>query len=154
MPPQRLPYGKPFVLQLAYDLADFEMVRAHWAKNFLRRFGPDAPVRALMARALHQIRADGYVLRTHYVFPLADVAVDSDEDTREAQVHEALAQLGDVCFRFELPTQQRCHVRHLLNGADQQVNGYTSTHVTLVFNPQLGPYLFNVAQLDELFPPA
>lgn len=50
------------MLHLAYDLADFELVRAHWTGYFVRECPPGAPVRALMARVLHQIRAAGHVV--------------------------------------------------------------------------------------------
>lgn len=153
-PLRRLPYTTPFVLQLAYDLADFKLVRAHWTKNFLRRYKPDESARALMARVLHQIREDGYVLREYYVFPLEEVTSDSEEVTRAEQVHGALHQLNAVVFAFEMPTQRHYHVRHLLDSAQERLSGYTSTDVTVLFNPQLLHYLLNVAQLDELFPPA
>jgi hypothetical protein len=151
-PRRRLPYRKPFVLQLAYDLADFKLVRAHWAKNFLRRFSPDEPAHALMARVLHQIRVDGYVVRDYYVFPLDEVTSDSEEATREEQAYCALNQLNSISFPFEMPTQRIYHRRHLLDGTKMRRNGYTSTCVTVLFNPQLRDYLLNVAQLDELFP--
>lgn len=153
-PRRRLPYATPFVLQLAYDLADFKVVRAHWAKNFLRRFGPDEPARALMARVLDQIRVDGYVVREYYVFPLGEVTIDSEEATREEQAYCALNQLNAVSFPFEMPTQRIYHRRHLLDGTKERLSGLTSTGVTVLFNPQLRDYLLNVAQLDELFPPA
>jgi hypothetical protein len=35
------------VLHLAYDLADFELVRAHWTGYFVRKHPPGSPVRAL-----------------------------------------------------------------------------------------------------------
>lgn len=153
-PCRRLPYRTPFVLQLAYDLADFKLVRAHWTKNFLRRFSADEPVHALLARVLHQIRVDGYVVREYYVFPLEEVTIESAEATREQQAYCALNQLDSVCFRFEMPTQRIYHPRHLLDGTKERVSGFTSTCVTVLFNPQLRDYLLNVAQLDELFPPA
>lgn len=154
MPTPRLPYSTPFVLQLAYDLADFKLVRAHWAKNFRRKFGPTEPVHALMARVLHQIRADGYVLRDAYVFPLDEVTTLSQEATREQQAYCALNQLEAVSFPFEMPTERRYHRRPLLNGSAALPSHYTSTSVRVVFNPQLRNYLLNVAQLDELFPPS
>lgn len=153
-PRRRLPYRTPFVMQLAYDLADFELVRAHWAKNFLSRFSADEPVHALMARVLHQIRVDGYVVREYYIFPLSEVTIESGEATREQLIYCALNQLNDVCFRFEMPTQRIYHPRHLLDGTKPRCSGFTSTCVTVLFNPQLRNYLLNVAQLDELFPPA
>jgi hypothetical protein len=158
-PRRRLPYAKPFVLQLAYDLADFRLVRAHWTKYFLRHFGPHEPMRALMARVLHQIRADGYVVRAYYVFPLdevtlAEVTIDGTAATREEQAYCALQQLDAVIFPFEMPTQKMYHLRHLLDSTQPRLSGYTSTDVTVLFNPQLRDYLLNVAQLDELFPPA
>jgi hypothetical protein len=155
IPPQRrLPDRKPFVLHLAYDLADYKQVRAHWAKNFLRRFSPDEPVHALMRRVLHQIRVDGYVVREHYVFPLDEVTSHSEEATREEQVYCALKQLNSISFPFEVPAQQTYHCLHLLDGSRKRRNGYNSTCVTVLFNPHLRDYLLNVAQLDELFPPA
>ncbi|MBC8082659.1 MAG: hypothetical protein H7Z21_05550, partial [Hymenobacter sp.] len=51
-PPRRLPFSPPFVLRLAYDEADFKMVRAHWTKNFVRKVPPGEPVHRLMARVL------------------------------------------------------------------------------------------------------
>jgi hypothetical protein len=151
--PRRLPYARPFVLQLAYDLADFKLVRAHWTKHFLRRFGPGEPARALMARVLQQIRVDGYVVREYYVFPLDEVTIDSEEATRDEQAYCALHQLDSVSFPFEMPTQKLYHLRNMLDSTQQRLSGYTSTSVTVLFNPQLRNYLLNVAQLDELFPP-
>ncbi|AMR29552.1 hypothetical protein A0257_22270 [Hymenobacter psoromatis] len=141
------------MLQLAFDLADFKQVRAHWKKHFLRRFRPTDPVHALMGRVLHQIRTDGYVVRESYVFPLDEVAVASEDCTQEEQARTALYQLDSVCFFFEMPTQQIYVPRHLLDSTQPQGSHYTSTSVTVLFNPQLREYLLNVAQLDELFPP-
>ena len=69
-PPRRLPVSTPFVLRLAYEQADFKMVRTHWNKNFVRKFLPGEPVHFLMARVLHQIRADGYVIRDQLRVPV------------------------------------------------------------------------------------
>lgn len=149
--PQRLPYSTPFVLQLAYDLADFKLVRAHWAKYFTRKFRSDEPVHALMARVLHQIREDGYIVREYYVFPLEEVTTPG-EHTREELIYCALNQLDSVRFSFEMPTLRRYHIRCLLDATKELLSGYTSTTVTVLFNPQLRSYLLNVAQLDELFP--
>ena len=151
---RRLPYARPFVLQLAYDLADFKLVRTHWTKHFLRRFDPSEPVHALMARVLRQIRADGYVVREYYVFPLEEVTIDAAGATREEQAYCALHQLDSVYFPFEMPTQRMYHRRNMLDTTQERLSGYTSTSVTVLFNPQLRNYLLNVSQLDELFPPS
>ncbi len=152
MHPQ-LPDATPFVLHPAYELADFKLVRAHWTKHFLRRFGADEPVHALMARVLHQIRADGYAVRERYAFPLADVtAPPLPGATRQEQAHRAVDQLNGVVFGFRTPTGQDFHLRHLLDGTAPRPTGGGDAAVTVSFNPHLGPYLRNVAQLDEMLP--
>lgn len=153
-PRRRLPGAPPSVLQPAQELADFNAVRAHWEENFMQRFGPAEPARVLMARVLDQIRVDGHVLRESYVFPLGEVTTDSGEATRAEQAYCALNQLNAVCFAFELPAQRLYYPRHLLDSAREQVSGYTSTSVTVLFNPQLRDYLLNVARLDEPLLPA
>lgn len=150
-PPRRLPFSSPFVLRLAYDEADFKMVRTHWTKNFVRKFPPGEPVHRLMARVLHQIRTDGYVVREHYLFPLAEVTTPG-EHTREEQMYCALHQLDSVMFRFEMPTLRQYHVRRLLDDTKERQTGCVDGLVTLLFNPALRNYLLNVAQLDEVLP--
>ena len=150
-PPRRLPFSAPFVLRLAYDEADFKMVRTHWTKHFVRKFPPGEPVHRLMARVLHQIRADGYVIREHYLFPLAEVTT-AGEDTREEQMYCALHQLDSVMFRFEAPALRQYHVRRLLDDTKERQIGCVDGVVTLLFNPALRNYLLNVAQLDEALP--
>jgi hypothetical protein len=151
-PPRRLPTATPFVLRLAYDLADFKLVRTHWTKNFVHKFAPDQPVHQLMARVLHQIRADGYVVREHYLFPLEEVTM-LREAARTEQVHCALHQLGSVVLAFDMPTLQQYHERPLLDRTKEREVGCVDGVVTLLFNPVLRDYLLNVAQLDEVLPP-
>ncbi len=151
---RRLPHATPFVLHLAYDLADFKMVRAHWAKHFTRKFGPDEPVHALMARVLRQIRADGYVLRAHYAFPLAEVVTPRPAGaTPEEQIYCALHQLDSVVFHFETPALRQFTPRALLDSSQERLTGCDGTRVRVLFNPGLRHYLLNVAQLDEVFAP-
>ena len=150
-PPRRLPFTPPFVLRLAYDEADFKMVRTHWNKNLVRKFPPGEPVHRLMARVLHQIRTDGYVIREHYLFPLEEVTT-LGADTREEQMHCALHQLDAVLFRFEAPALRQYHVRRLLDDTKDRQTGCVDGLVTLLFNPALRNYLLNVAQLDEALP--
>ncbi len=150
-PPRRLPFSAPFVLRLAYDEADFKMVRTHWNRNFVRKFPPGEPVHRLMARVLHQIRADGYVIREHYLFPLEEVTTPG-ADTPEEQVYCALLQLDAVMFRFEAPALRQYHVRRLLDDTKERQIGCVEGVVTLLFNPALRNYLLNVAQLDEALP--
>lgn len=152
-PPRRLPHATPFVLRLAYDLADFKLVRAHWTKNFGRKFPPGEPGHHLMDRVLHQIRADGYVVREYYVFPLEEVTHDSAENTREEQICCALHQLDSVMFAFEMATLRQYHPRRLLDDTKERRSGCEEGLVTLLFNPILREYLLNVAQLDEVLPP-
>ncbi len=149
--PRRLPPATPFVLRLAYDLADFKLVRTHWTKNFVRKFAPDQPVHQLMARVLHHIRADNYVVREHYLFPLEEVTM-LREAARTEQVHCALHQLGSVVFAFKMPTLQQYHERPLLDHTKKREVGCVDGVVTLLFNPVLRDYLLNVAQLDEVLP--
>lgn len=150
-PPRRLPFTPPFVLRLAYDEADFKMVRTHWTKNFVRKFPPGEPVHRLMARVLHQIRTDGYVIRDYYVFPWEEVTT-LGEDTPEEQMYCALHQLDSVMFRFEMPALRQYHVRRLLDDTKERRIGCVDGLVTLLFNPALRNYLLNVAQLDEVLP--
>ena len=150
-PPRRLPFSAPFVLRLAYDEADFKMVRTHWNKHFVRKFPLGEPVHRLMARVLHQIRTDGYVIREHYAFPLEEVTI-LGEDTREEQMYCALHQLDSVMFRFEAPALRQYHVRRLLDDTKERHIGCVDGVVTLLFNPALRNYLLNVAQLDEVLP--
>lgn len=149
--PRRLPFSSPFVLRLAYDEADFRMVRTHWTKHFVRKFPPGEPVHRLMARVLHQIRTDGYVIREHYLFPLEEVTTPG-ADTREEQLYCALHQLDAVMFRFEAPALRQYHVRRLLDDTKERQIGCVDGLVTLLFNPALHNYLLNVAQLDEVLP--
>ena len=150
-PHRRLPFSPPFVLRLAYDETDFKMVRTHWTKHFVRKFPPGEPVHRLMARVLHQIRADGYVIREHYLFPLAEVTT-LGADTPEEQMYCALHQLDSVMFRFEAPALRQYHVRRLLDDTKERQIGCVDGVVTLLFNPALRNYLLNVAQLDEALP--
>ncbi len=150
-PPRRLPFSPPFVLRPAYDQADFKMVRTHWNKNFVRKFPPGEPVHRLMARVLHQIRTDGYVIRDHYLFPLEEVTTPG-ENTPEEQIYCALHQMDAVMFRFEAPALRQYHVRRLLDDTKERQIGCVDGVVTLLFNPALRDYLLNVAQLDEMLP--
>lgn len=150
-PPPRLPVSTPFVLRLAYEQADFKMVRTHWNKNFVRKFSPSEPVHFLMARVLHQIRTDGYVIRDHYAFPLEEVTTPG-KNTPEEQIYCALHQLDTVTFSFEMAALKRYHVRRLLDDTQEYWNGCVDGLVTLLFNPRLRNYLLNVAQLDEVLP--
>ena len=150
-PPRRLPFTPPFVLRLAYDEADFKMVRTHWNRHFVRKFPPGEPVHRLMARVLHQIRTDGYVIREHYVFPLEEVTT-LGEDTREEQMYCALHQLDSVMFSFEAPALRQYHMRRLLDDTKERQTECIDGLVTLLFNPALRNYLLNVAQLDEVLP--
>ena len=149
--PRRLPFSTPFVLRLAYEQADFKMVRTHWNKNFVRKFPPGEPVHLLMARVLHQIRADGYVIRDHYVFPLLGLTTPG-ENTPEDQMYCALHQLDAVKFSFEMAALKHYHVRRLLDDSKERRIGCVDGVVTLLFNPVLRNYLLNVAQLDEMLP--
>lgn len=151
---RRLPHATPFVLHLAYDLADFKMVRAHWTKNFTRQFKPDEPVHALMARVLHQIRADGYVVREYYAFPFDEgLTPGSAGATPEEQIYCALRQLDSIVFHFETPALRQFLPRALLDGTHERHFGGNGTQLTVRFNPMLRDYLLNVAQLDEVFAP-
>ena len=152
-PPRRLPFSPPFVLRPAYDDADFKMVRTHWSKNFVRKFPPGEPVHVLMARVLHQIRTDGYVVRGHYVFPLAEVTTPG-ENTPDEQIYCALRQLDAVKFSFEMAARKYYHVRRLLDDTKERRIGCVDGVVTLLFNSALRDYLLNVAQLDEMLPAA
>lgn len=154
-PPRRLPRATPFVLHLAYDLADFKLVRAHWTNNFTRKFKPQEPVHALMAGVLQQIREDGYVVREHYAFPFAeqDLTLSVTEGTVAEHLHKALAQLDSVVFRFETPALRQYLPRTLLDGTHEGHFGGDATQITVRFNPALRNYLLNVAQLDEVFAP-
>ncbi len=149
--PRRLPFSPPFVLRLAFDEADFKMVRTHWNRNFVRKFPPGEPVHLLMARVLHQIRTDGYVIREQYVFPLEEVTT-LGEDTREEQMYCALHQLDAVKFRFEAPALRQYHVRRLLADSNDRQSACIDGVVTLLFNPALRNYLLNVVQFDEVLP--
>ena len=149
--PRRLRFSTPFVSRLAYEQADFKMVRTHWNKNFVRKFPPGEPVHLLMARVLHQIRTDGYVIRDHYVFPLEEVTTPG-ENTPEEQIYCALHQLDAVMFRFEMAARKHYHVRRLLDDTKERRIGCVDGVVTLLFNPALRNYLLNVAQLDEMLP--
>jgi hypothetical protein len=151
-PARRLPPTTPFVLQLAYEVADFKLVRTHWTKNFVRKFPPGEPVHRLMDRVLHQIRTDGYVVREYYVFPLAEVTT-LGENTREEQISCALHQLDSVTFGFEMAARQQYHPRRLLDDTKERRMGCVDELVTLLFNPILRDYLLNVAQFDEVLPP-
>ncbi|OGX86789.1 hypothetical protein BEN47_12455 [Hymenobacter lapidarius] len=138
-------------MRLAYDEADFKLVRTHWNRNFVRKFPPGEPVHRLMVRVLHQIRADGYVIREYYLFPLEEVTT-LGADTREEQMYCALHQLDAVMFRFEAPALRQYHVRRLLDDTKDRQTGCVDGVVTLLFNPALRNYLLNVAQLDEVLP--
>ena len=153
--PRRLPFATPFVLHLAYDLADFKLVRAHWTKNFTRKFNPEEPVHALMARVLQQIREDGYVVREYYSFPFDEqvLTLSVAEGTVEEHLYKALDQLDRVIFRFETPALQQYLPRTLLDGTHERHFGSDGTQMTVRFNPALRNYLLNLAQLDEVFAP-
>ncbi|UOR00128.1 hypothetical protein MUN81_22335 (plasmid) [Hymenobacter sp. 5317J-9] len=150
-PPRRLPFSTPFVLRLAYEQADFKMVRTHWNKNFVRKFPPGEPVHFLMARVLHQIRTDGYVIRDHYVFPLEEVTTPG-ENTPDEQIYCALHQLDAVRFSFEMAALKQYYVHRLLDDTQERRIGCVEGLVTMLFNPELHNYLLNVAQLDEMLP--
>jgi hypothetical protein len=151
LPFRRIPHATPFVLRLAYDLADFKMVRTHWNKNFVRKFPAGEPVHKLMNRVLHQIRTDGYVVREYYIFLLEEVTT-LGEHTREEQIYCALRQLDSVTFSFEQPVLRRYHARRLLDDTKERQIGCVDGLVTLLFNPVLRDYLLNLAQLDEVLP--
>ena len=151
--PRRLPQATPFVLHLAYDLADFKLVRAHWTKNFTRRFKPEEPVHALMAQVLEQIRADGYVVREYYAFPFDEqvLTLSAAEGTVKEHLYKALHQLNSIVFHFETPALQQFLPRALLDGTHERHFASDGTQLTVRFNPALRNYLLNVAQLDEVF---
>ena len=150
-PSRRFPQATPFVLRLAYEQADFKMVRTHWNKNFVRKFPAGEPVHQLMNRVLQQIRADGYILREYYVFPLEEVTTPG-ENTREELIYCALHQLDSVMFSFEMPALRQYHPRRLLDDTKERPIGCVDGLVTLLFKPMLRDYLLNVAQLDEVLP--
>ena len=99
------------------------------------------------------------MLRDRYLYALDEVFAGAEgvgtaaEGSREAQAHGALAQLRSVSFAFELPSAQQFHYRTLPAGAHGRDSYCSAAQVGLVFNPRLRHYLFNAAQLDEVFPP-
>lgn len=138
----------PFVLHLAYDAADFKLVRAHWTKNFTRNFSQEQPIHRLMARVLRQIREDEYSVRESYTFPLEEVTTNQGE-AQITEIRRALLQLSEVLFEFEEPHEGSVHFYSLVDASKQRRTGHTSTSVTVLFNPQLHHYLLNVAWLDS-----
>ena len=154
-PDNQPPCGTPFILGLAYDLADFRMVRAHWNKNFISRFAAGELVHELMAHVMNQIRADGYVIREYYAFPFdEEISTSSDGLTASERIYQALLLLDRIAFRFEMPALKQYHQRSLLDGTHERHFGNDGTNWTIRFNPALNNYLLNVAQLDEILPPA
>lgn len=151
---RQLPQGNPFVLTPAYDLTDFQLVRTHWTKNFIRKFGAGEPVHAVMERVLSQIRADGYVVREYYAFPFSEGLLPAQVGvTAEEQLYHALRQLDRITFGFEMPALGQYLPRALLDGSHERHFGNDGTHWTVRFNPTLRHYLLNVAQLAEVLPP-
>lgn len=146
-PPSAFLDATPFVLHLAHDTSDFELVRQHWNKNFLRQFSSEQPVHFLMARVLRQIREDSYSMREYYTFPLEEVT--TDKKNRIMQIRRALNQLSNVQLTFEMPQAGSVYFLSLVNGVEERRTGHNSTSVTILFNSQLSHYLLNIAWLDN-----
>lgn len=146
-PPSAFLDATPFVLHLAHDTSDFELVQTHWTKNFLRKFSLEQPVHVLMARVLRQIREDSYSIREYYTFPLEEVT--TNKKTRIMQIRRAITQLSNVQLTFEMPQAGRVYFLSLVNGVEERRTGHNGTSVTILFNPQLYHYLLNIAWLDS-----
>lgn len=144
---RRLDTSPTLPLSLAYEPQHRNLVKQHWNVTFARQTKVSVVAKRIMARVLDQIRDDDFKMRDYYQLSVAEIS-DSAGINREnayREVENALRELANTSWEFKDLTEEKWHIRHLLDTTKEQTVGYENGVITVLLNPQLTPYFIQIA---------